>query len=436
MRGQRLLRDAFLFGLRSMKFTVSGILTFCFVLFAALPLSSYSVLSHEELIDMAWDSDIRPALVKQFPAATADDLKKAHAYAYGGSVIQDLGYYPFGSHEFTNFLHYVRTGDFVAWMLRDAQDVNELGFALGALSHYAADIWGHPAVNAGVAIEYPKLRAKYGNYVTFEEDPEAHLKTEFSFDVVQVAKHRYFSKQYHDFIGFEVSQSLMDRAFQDTYGIPTKDLLRNQDVSIETYRFAISRVIPEMTQVALASRKQHLQEKSDSAKREFLYHLSRADYEKDFGAKYRRPGFFARLLAFLLKLIPKFGAFKALAYKDPTPQTEDLYFKGMNNVINEYRGLIQQVNARDLHIPNRNLDTGEPTAPSKYKLADEAYSELVRLLARDHFAYLTPALKKNILEYFASGPAIDSVKGKRRRETEAALKALKEAPTVNPPTAP
>src|SRR5581483_7516849 len=391
---------------------------FLFALLTVLPLSSYSVLSHAELIDMAWGTDIRPALVKRFPASTADDLQKAHAFAYGGSVIQDLGYYPFGSHEFTNFLHYVRTGDFVAWMIRDAQDVNEFAFALGALSHYAADIWGHPAVNAGVAIEYPELRAKYGNHVTYEQDPEAHLKTEFSFDVVQVAKRRYFSKQYHDFIGFEVSDSLMDRAFQDTYGVPSKGLLRKQDVSIETYRFAISRVIPEMTQVALASRKQHLQEKNDPAKQEFLYHLSRADYEKDFGAKYRRPGFFAKLLAFFLKLIPKFGPFKALAYKDPTPQTEDLYFKSMDNVVNEYHGLVQQVNTNDLHIPNRNLDTGNPTVAGKYKLADEAYDALVRYLARNNFAHLTPALKKNILDYFASGPALDSVKGKRRRETE------------------
>jgi Zinc dependent phospholipase C len=249
----------------------------CFTAALSLPLSGYSVLSHEELIDMAWDSDIRPALLARFPSATVDDLKQAHAYAYGGSVIQDLGYYPFGSHEFTNLLHYVRTGDFVAWMIRDAKDVNELAFALGALSHYAADVWGHPAVNAGVAVEYPKLRARYGNSITYEENPEAHLKTEFSFDVVQVAKRRYFSKQYHDFIGFEVSQSLIDRAFQDTYGIATQDLLRNQDVSIESYRFAISRVIPEMTQVALASRKQHIEEKNDSAKQEFLYHLSRAD---------------------------------------------------------------------------------------------------------------------------------------------------------------
>jgi hypothetical protein len=398
----------------------------CFTAALSLPLSGYSVLSHEELIDMAWDSDIRPALLTRFPSATADDLKQAHAYAYGGSVIQDLGYYPFGSHEFTSLLHYVRTGDFVAWMIRDAKDVNELAFALGALSHYAADVWGHPAVNAGVAIEYPKLRARYGNLIAYEQNPEAHLKTEFSFDVVQVAKHRYFSQQYHDFIGFEVSQSLIDRAFQDTYGIATQDFLRNQDVSIESYRFAVSRVIPEMTQVALASRSQHLEEKNDSARREFLYHLSRADYQRDFGAKYRHPGCFARVLAFLLKLVPKFGSLKALAYKDPTAQTEDLYFKSMDNVVNEYRKLVHQAGEGDLRIPNRNLDTGEPTVAGKYQLADQAYDELVRRLARDHFSHVGPVLKKNILEYFNSGPALDSAPGRRRKEIAAALKTLKQ----------
>jgi hypothetical protein len=281
-------------------------------------------------------------------------------------------------------------------------------------------------VNAGVAIEYPKLRARYGHSITYEENPEAHLKTEFSFDVVQVGKRRYFSKQYHDFIGFEVSQSLIARAFQDTYGIATQEFLRNEDVSIESYRFAISRVIPEMTQVALASRSQHLEEKNDSAKQEFLYHLSRADYQKDFGAKYRRPGCFARVLAFLLKLVPKFGPLKALAYKDPTPQTEDLYFKSMDNVVKEYQKLVHQTRARDLKIPNRNLDTGEPTVAGTYWLADQAYDDLVRRLARDHFSHVGPALKKNILEYFSSGPALDSATGRRRKEIAAALKTLKQ----------
>src|SRR5215831_10615374 len=91
------------------------------IMVAAEPLAGYGVLSHEQLIDVAWDSDIKPALLKRFPATTPEELQKAHAYAYGGSMIQDLGYYPVGSHEFTNLLHYVRTGDFIAWLLRDAR---------------------------------------------------------------------------------------------------------------------------------------------------------------------------------------------------------------------------------------------------------------------------------------------------------------------------
>src|SRR5215208_6208021 len=93
---------------------------------------AYSVLSHEANIDALWDSAIQPLLQRRFPRATRDDLLTARAYAYGGSVIQDLGYYPFGSHFFSNLLHYVRTGDFVEAMIRDAGDVNEYAFALGA----------------------------------------------------------------------------------------------------------------------------------------------------------------------------------------------------------------------------------------------------------------------------------------------------------------
>jgi hypothetical protein len=389
-------------------------------------LAGYGVLSHEQLIDISWASDIRPALLKRFPEATPDQLKEAHAYAYGGSVIQDLGYYPFGSHDFTNLLHYVRTGSFVAWMLRDARDVNEYAFALGALSHYAADIWGHPAVNAGVAIEYPKLRKKFGSEVTYEDNPEAHLKTEFSFDVVQVAKRRYISKEFHDFIGFQVSEELLERAFAHNYGVTVDSLLHWDDLTIESYRFSVSRVIPEMTQVALATREHHIHEKDNKAKKQFLFHLSRADYEKEFGAKYRRPGIFARILAFFLRLIPKFGPFKALAYKDPTPTTEDLYFRSMNNVVTHYHTLVQEAERGDLSFPDRNLDTGEFTQPGKYDLADKAYADLARKLQEQEFAGVTPALKQNILAFFA-GPVKDAKEKKEEwKKTQRALLALKE----------
>jgi hypothetical protein len=403
------------------------IILFTILLLSPQPISAYGVLSHEELIDISWDSDIKPALLKRFPTATEDELTQAHAYAYGGSVIQDVGYFPFGSHEFTNYLHYVRSGDFVAFMLRDARDVNEFAFALGGLGHYAADSWGHPAVNAGVAVVYPKLRAKYGPVVTYEDDHEAHLQTEFSFDVVQVAKHRYVSKQYHDFIGFKVPEALLERSFLDTYGVKPDTLLRFDDLAIETYRFGVSRVIPEMTQVAIASRRINIpHEKNDKARQQFLFHLSRAEYENDFGTKYRRPGVFARILGFMLRhLIPRLGPFRALSFKDPTPQTEDMYFKSMDNVVTQFHRLVRQVEDGDFKIPNRNLDTGELTRAGQYRLADQAYEDLVRRLAKDHFAHLTPDLKSSVLAYFASGPARDGLSGRKWKEVEQDLTKLK-----------
>jgi hypothetical protein len=167
---------------------------------------AYSVLTHEQIVDLVWTDALSPLLLQRFPTLTEDQLKVAHGYAYGGAVIQDLGYYPFGSVEFSNLVHYVRSGDFVRELLLQSQDANEYAFALGALAHYAADIAGHPAVNQAVSIQYPKLRAKYGNSVRYAQDHTAHLKTEFGFDMVQVAKNRYASQQYHDFIGFQVSK--------------------------------------------------------------------------------------------------------------------------------------------------------------------------------------------------------------------------------------
>ena len=186
----------------------------------------YSVLAHEANIDAVWDTTIKALLQARFPQATPDDLLRARAYAYGGCVIQDLGYYPFGSHFFSNLLHYVRTGDFVAALIRDAQDIDEYAFALGALGHYAADNSGHPiAVNRAVALMYPKLRARFGNRVTYEQSPKSHVLVEFGFDVVQVAAGAYAPESYHSYIGFKVAKPALERAFLDTYGIQIKDSL-------------------------------------------------------------------------------------------------------------------------------------------------------------------------------------------------------------------
>src|SRR5271155_3613135 len=244
---------------------------------------AYSVLTHEEVVDLVWIDELRPLLLQRYPGLSDDQIKEAHAYAYGGAVIQDLGYYPFGSKDFSNLVHYVRSGDFVRELLLESNDVNEYAFALGALAHYSSDITGHPAVNQSVAIEYPKLRAKYGKSVTYAEDKTAHLKTEFGFDMVQVAKNRYASQQYHDFIGFQVSKPLLERAFPVVYGLELKDVLPQEDLAIGSYRFAVSRMIPQMTQIALRTHKKEImKERPDFAKEKFLYRLKRSDYEKEW----------------------------------------------------------------------------------------------------------------------------------------------------------
>src|ERR1039457_5842610 len=216
---------------------------------------AYSVLTHEEIVDLLWADQITPLILQRYPGLSEDELKDAHAYAYGGAVIQDLGYYPFGSKEFSDLVHYVRSGDFVRELLLESHDFDEYAFALGALSHYASDIAGHPAVNHAVAMEYPKLRAKYGNSVRYAQDKTAHLKTEFGFDTVQVAKNRYASQQYHDFIGFQVSKPLLERVFPIVYGLELKDVLPREDLAIGSYRYSVSSLIPEMTQVALQTHK-------------------------------------------------------------------------------------------------------------------------------------------------------------------------------------
>jgi hypothetical protein len=372
--------------------------------------SAYSVLTHEEIVDLLWGDKIRPLLLQRFPGLSEDQIRAAHAYAYGGAVIQDLGYYPFGRKEFSNLVHYVRSGDFVRELLLESQDVNEYAFALGALSHYASDIAGHPAVNQSVAIEYPKLRAKYGKSVRYAQDHTAHLKTEFGFDTVQVAKNRYASQQYHDFVGFQVSKPLLERVFPVVYGMQLKDVLTHEDLAVGSYRFAVSRMIPEMTQVALRTHKKDLMlETSNFSKRKFLYRLSRSDYEKQWGKDYVKPGVGTRILSTVLRYMPKVGPFKGLAFNNPTPQTEDLYFKSINTTVDQYRAFLEEVRNDKLVLPNCDLDSGEATKPAEYSLTDDAYAKLLAQLSDRKFDLTSPELRDNILQFYSDpSAAIDT----------------------------
>ena len=397
---------------------------------------AYSVLTHEEVVDLLWKDNIQPLLTKRFPAATAEDLKKAHAFAYGGSLIQDMGYYPFGNKYFSDLTHYVRSGDFVVNLINDATDLNEYAFALGALAHYSSDNIGHPTVNQAVAIEFPKLQRKFGSEVTYAENPKAHIRTEFGFDVTQVAKNRYTSDRYHDLIGFEVSKPVLERAFQDTYGIPLSDVISNEDLAIGTFRRAISHILPEMTRVALLARKKELvAETPNFNARKFRYYLSRANYQREWGKGYRRPGFGTRVLAFFLKFMPKVGPFKAVDFKIPTQKTEDLYIASVDHTLDNYKMLLAESRKKPLRLANTDFDTGRMTHAGEYVLTDKAYAHLLDQLAQKDFAQVTPELRDNILAFYGdpSAPIATKQNAGSWQKTQDEVERLKAfAPTSTP----
>ena len=407
------------------------VLLFVLLMFST-SLPAYSILTHEEIVDLVWTSQLRPLLLQRYPGLSEDELKEAHAYAYGGAVIQDLGYYPFGNKEFSDLVHYVRSGDFVGELLLESQDQNEYAFALGALAHYASDIAGHPAVNQSVAMQYPKLRARFGNSVRYAQDRTAHLKTEFGFDMIQVAKNRYASQQYHDFIGFQVSKPLLERVFPVVYGMDLKDVLSHEDLAIGSYRFSISQLIPKMTEVALQTHKKDMmREEPTFAKRTFLYRLSRSNYERQWGKDYVKPGVGTRVTSTLLRYMPKVGPFRAMAFNNPTPQTEDLYFKSINATVDQYRVLLEEVRTNSLDLPNRDLDTSNETTAAEYSLTDDAYAKLLSRLTEKKFDLTTAELRDNILHFYSDLSAPIETK-KDTARWNAVLTSLDQLKLVSP----
>ena len=400
-----------------------------------VPAFPYSVLSHEEMVDLLWAGEIRPILLKRFPKLTEEEIRESRSYAYGGAVIQDLGYYPFGSREFSNLVHYVRSGDFVLELLNESKDSNEYAFALGALAHYTADFTGHPTVNHAVAILNPKLRAKFGDSITYAQNKTAHVRTEFGFDVVQVAKKQYVSQQYHDFIGFKVSKELLERVFPVVYGVKLDDVLPRMDLTVGTYRYAVSNLIPELTVVALKTHKKEiLAATSASSPVPSPYRFSRADYEKEWGTDYTKPGIGTRLLGTIIRVLPKIGPFKVLSFQQPTPQTEDMYVKSINSTADQYRRLLEQIRSGKVTLPNRDLDSGKPSASSEYSLADETYADLLDRLSDNSFQSISPELRKNILGFYVSGVP-EAVSKKDRAREERLTKQLSQLKAWTPRTA-
>ena len=379
---------------------VLSVLAILFVAYLVPRCAGYAVLTHEAIIDAAWNDGIRPALLQRFPSATREELQQAHAYAYGGAIIQDMGYYPFGSRFFSDLTHYVRSGDFVLALIAESQNLNEYAFALGALAHYAADTEGHPlATNLSVALMYPKLAKKYGPVVTYDQKPSAHAQVEFGFDVDQVAEGNYAPHAYHEFIGFEVSKPVLERAFARTYCVDLSNVFVSVDLAIGSYRHAVSTVIPRTTKVAWHMKKHEIQNSHPSEVRsEFIYNVSHSEYRKDWGKVYEKPGISARIKAFFLRLTPKIGPFSALAFHAPTPAVEQMYMHSFNETLEHYRGMLVAQQEGHLQLSNENLDTGEATTPTAYPFTDETYA---KLLEKVYEGPVSPALRSDILIYYS-----------------------------------
>jgi hypothetical protein len=385
--------------------------------------AAYSVLAHEAMIDAAWEGQLAPLLRHRFPGTSAAALREARAYAYGGSLIQDLGYYPFGSRFFSSLAHYVRSGDFVAALIREARDVNEYAFALGALAHYASDNLGHSiAVNRAVPMIFPKLRAEHGPQVLYVDSPSRHVMVEFAFDVVQVGRGAFKSDAYQNLIGFEVAVSVLERAFRDVYGLELRDVFGDTDLAIGTYRYAVSQLIPDMTRLAWREKRDEILAATPGVtERDVVYTMARRQYEAAFGTTYRKPGFLARFAVMVFKIIPKFGPFKPLAFEPLTPETERMFGRSFAASQNRYGTWLRMLRTGPLTLSDTDLDTGERPVRGVNPLADETYADLLAELAGRNFAGVPPALRRNVNEYYASASAAREASRKvRKQEREAA----------------
>jgi hypothetical protein len=406
------------------------VLTSLFLLFFPLSSGAYSVLTHEALIDANWESTILPALRQKYPTATEEDLKSARAYAYGGAVAPDMGYYPFGSKLFTNLVHYVRSGDFVQSLLDEERNLNEFAFALGVLCHYMADTYGHPlGTNKSVPIVYPKVGKKFGNVVTYAQDKTSHLRMEFGFDVLQTGRGNYASASYHNFIGFSVADSLLGRAFSKTYGLDINSVFPNLSLAVGTFRWTVKNLFPSITRAAWAMKKKSIRkEKTGMTGRKFMYRMHRKQYNTEFGKARQKPGFFANVFSWFIRILPKVGPLKALKFKTPGPEAEKLFVQSFDTVLAHYSVFVKEKMPVTNYLPDIDFDTGKRTALGEYSLCDDAYRKLLFKLKEKNFATADKALKQNILSFYSSKTTAEiHTDPKEWEEIQGALEELKEA---------
>ncbi len=424
---------------RRLRVFAVGMVIAGFFLSPAAP--AYSVFTHEELIDLAWSSSIRPLLLARFPAATDEQLREAHAYAYGGCAIQDMGYYPFAKEFFSDLTHYVRSGDFISNLLRDAGNLDEYAFAIGALSHYLGDSIGHSeAVNLSTPIAFPKLEREFGPSVAYDQDPHAHIRTEFAFDIGQLSKRTFAPPSYMRHIGFRISRRLLDRAFRETYGFDFSELVGKTRPALRSYRTSARTFIPAFAGAEVVlHRRQFLPDTASDSYQLFAQRLQRADYERHWQLGYTGPGFGSHVLAIVVKILPKIGAISLLAIKIPEATTEDLYVRSVNHTFDSYAELLKRLRDdpdADLALPNRDLDTAGAVKPGNYRLADDTYAQLLDRVTSQPERPIPAELRQSILDFYADPDAPNYTKKNANawKRVQSELPILKDLKTLEPVT--
>lgn len=412
-----------------------------FLLTAPLCLG-YSFLTHETLIDMAWDASIKPVLLSRYPNATPEELREARAYAYGGATIQDAGYYPFGHEFFSDLTHYVRTGDFVTNLIHESHNIDELAFSLGALSHYVGDSIGHRyAVNVSVPQEFPGLQSEYGPVVTYEENPHAHVRTEFAFDVDQLSRGRFAPSGYLRHVGFRVPVLLLNRAFYDTYGISLHSVNGDEFAAFRSYRWSVRQLLPRVGYAeALLHRKSFPPDPSDAAFEEFAQRLKDTDAASHWEAyRKHKTSFLTRVVAVVIVVLPKLGPLSELSIRGPKPDTEADYVASVNRATAEYGQLLGELAQKGqdgFSVPDLDLDTGYVTRPGTYRLTDETYAKLLGRVTRES-ARPPLGLRQNILAFYAQpdAPIVTKRNPRKWKKVQAELAVLREMPATRIPNA-
>ena len=390
------------------------------LIFSVPNTQAYSVLTHEELIDLAWEDSIRPLLLAKFPGASEAQLREAHGYAYGGSAVQDMGYYPFGKQFFSNLTHYVRSGDFVAWLLSNAHTLDEYAFAIGALSHYVGDSIGHSqAINRATAIAFPKLEKSFGPSVTYDESPHSHIRTEFAFDIAELSDGDFPSPDYLEYIGFQVPRKFLEEAFEKTYGFDIHEVLGRAHPALRSYRTSVRRFIPAFAEAEVVLHRHQFPPHADSeADRIFRERLARMADQRKWKHTHQGPGIKAHLLAVLVFIVPKIGSVSDLAIKIPTPQTYEMYQSSVDHTVDIFGDMLQKLRntGDDVKLANIDLDTGEHVKRGEYPLADATYARLLQRLTSTPDRAIPGDVKRNIMTYYGTIAITDKPNPKREEE--------------------